>query len=301
MKSKIFFSSFFFFHAASALYATDYCFVDKHHNWNYDADFALMGSASMRRPDELKNTHMQYREGTSSFYYNHFVSENNALVGQLGLNYVHLGWNKNPRFKQEDFYYGIASLSWVSYAIERWRWVINTGVSFDTTTWDFGKSAVTYALLWGRYQYSSTVAMHMGFFGYYGAKNGYLLPVLGIDWWWASAWEFKAIFPLETSVHYHFNKHFSSAVMFTTFGGPYRFPRRAHNGIGKYDDAIFEIYSTGVEWDFKFKNSNCFKTGIGAGYNFGGWILIKDENNRHGRYYKFNSSPYGRAYLSVSF
>ena len=283
---------------ASSLQATDYCFADRKHHWHFETDFAVMGNASFKTSG-LSN--LQYGEGTTSVFYNHFVTENNAVVAQIGLNYTHLGWDKNPRFKQENFYYGIASLSWVSYAIEQWRWVINGGVSFDTTTFNFGQSGIYYGLLWGRYQYTPTFAMHMGFFGYVGGRNGYLLPVLGVDWWWTHKWEFKAIFPLETSVNYHLHRHWTTAIMFTTFGGPYRFPRRAHEGIDGFDNAIFEIYSTGVEWDFKFRNTSCIKAGLGAGYNFGGWILIKDEHNHNGKYYKFDSSPYGRVYLAFSF
>jgi hypothetical protein len=285
----------------TSVYANDFCFVDKKHHWHFDADFAAAGNANFNKTGPARHSQLQYAEGYSSLYYNHFVTENNAIVAQLGLNYMHLGWDKNPKFNQENFYYGIASLSWVSYAIEKWRWVINGGVSFDTTTFNFGQSAVGYALLWGRYQYTPQVAMHMGFFGYYGARNGYLLPVLGIDWWWSSKWEYRIIFPLETSVHYHFHKHWSAAFMFTTFGGPYRFPRRAYDGQGKYDGSIFEVYSKGAEVDLKFKNSSCFKAGLGAGYNFGGWILIKNRYNHHGRYYKFNDAPYARAYLAFSF
>lgn len=286
---------------ATSLHATDYCFADKRHHFHFESDFAAMGNATFRDPDVIKHSHMQYAEGTTSLFYNHFVTENNAIVAQAGLNYTHLGWDKNPRFKGENYYYGIASLSWVSYAIEKWRWVINGGMSFDADKWDIGNSGVYYALLWGRYQYTPTFAMHMGFFGYYSGRNGYLLPVLGMDWWWTSRWEFNLIFPLETSVNYHFTKHWAASLMYTSFGGPYRFPRRAHDGIGKYENGIFEVYSTGIEADIRFKNSQCVKAGLGAGYNFGGWIMIKDKHNHHARYYKFDSSPYGRVYLAFSF
>ena len=284
-----------------SIQASDFTFADGKHHFYLDADFAVMGKAKFDEPKVVQHTKMQYAEGTSSLFYNYFVTQNNAVVAQIGVNYMHFGWNQNPRFRQSDFYYGIASLSWVSYSVEKWRWVMNAGISFDAARFDVGNSGVYYGLLWGRYQYTDTFAFHMGFFGYIGGRNGYLLPVIGMDWWWGRRWDFKLIFPLETSINYHFNRHFVTAVMLTTFGGPYRFPRRAHDGIGRYDNAIFEVYSTGIEWDFKFHNRNNFKAGVGAGYNFGGWILIKNHRNHHGRYYKFDASPYARAYFGVSF
>ncbi|MCX6986566.1 MAG: hypothetical protein NT065_00165 [Chlamydiae bacterium] len=286
----------------TSICATDYCFVDKKNHWHFETDFACMSNANFNKPSSVKHSKMLYAEGTTSLYYNHFVTENNAIVAQLGVNYTHLGWNHNPRFSGQEYPYAIASLSWVSYAVKDWRWVINGGLSFDAKTADIGDSGVYYALLWGRYQYTPTFGMHVGFFGYVGGgRNGYLLPVLGCDWWWSERWEYKAIFPLETSVNYHFTSQWTTALMFTTFGGPYRFPRRVHDGKGRYENGIFEIYSTGIEWDCKFKSSNCLEAGFGAGYNFGGWILVKDSHNHHGRYYKFDGSGYGRAYVGVSF
>jgi len=302
MSKRNFLGALFLSSLTSFIYSTDFCFVNGKDHWNFETDFAAASNAKFYKPDSSHNSKMQYAEGTTSIFYNHFVSENNALAYQIGMNYTHLGWNQNPRFSGQDYYYGIASIAWVSYAIERWRWVINTGVSFDAEKFDVGNSGVYYTLLWGRYQYTSTFAMHVGFLGYYGAaKNGYMLPVLGCDWWWSNKWEYKIIFPLETSVHYHFNNNWSTAIMFTTFGGPYRFPRRILGGREKYENGIFEIYSTGIELDMKYKASSCLKAGVGGGCNFGGWILIKDHANHHGRYYKFNASAYGRAYLTFSF
>ncbi|NDD58821.1 MAG: hypothetical protein EBZ47_06180 [Chlamydiae bacterium] len=303
MKARHLLSVFGFCLYANSLSATDYCFVDKKHHWHFESDFAAMSNASFYRPSSVDNTQMQYAEGTSSLYYNHFVSENNAIVAQAGLNYTHVGWDKNPAFSGENYYYGIFSVSLVSYAIERWRWIVNGGISFDITEWNVGQSGVYYALLWGRYQYTQNFAFHSGFFGYVSsnARNGYMLPILGCDWWWTKSWEFKLVFPLETSVNYHFTRNWSSSLMFTTFGGPYRFPRRMHEGIGVYEDGIFEIYSNGVELDLRYATIGCLRAGVGGGYNFGGWMEMKDSNNHHKQYYKFDASGYGRAYLNFTF
>lgn len=152
----------------TSICATDYCFVDKKNHWHFETDFACMSNASFNKPSSVKHSKMLYAEGTTSLYYNHFVTENNAIVAQLGVNYTHLGWNHNPRFRGQEYPYAIASLSWVSYAVKDWRWVINGGLSFDAKTADIGDSGVYYALLWGRYQYTPTFGMHVGFFGYVG-------------------------------------------------------------------------------------------------------------------------------------
>jgi hypothetical protein len=285
---------------SSTAWASNYCFVDKDHPFHIDATYSKVAGADVTT-HPVKHTHLHYSEGDASVYFSHYLNPENALSWQLGFNYVGLGWDKNPRFHENNYYYGIASLAWISHSIDRWRWILNGGVAVDTRTFNFGRSGVYYAMLWGRYQQSETIGVHLGFFGYYGARNGYLLPILGMDWKWSPSWHFKAVFPMDVSLDYHFVKHWTTSLLFSSFGGPYRFPRRVHDGEGRYENGIFEVYATTVEWDLKFYQKNIFQIGIGAGWTFGGWILIKDSHNHHGKYYNFDPAPYGRVFAAASF
>jgi hypothetical protein len=286
--------------AGSSVFATDYCFIDKDHPWHFETNFSYNGPAEFHT-NSVKHTHLKYTEGTTSLYYTGFVTPDNALSAQAGLNFIRLDWDQNPRFKGDNYYYGIVSLAWISTSLEKWRWVLNGGVSFDTRTFNFGQSGVYYALVWGRYQYVKNLALHVGFFGYVGAQTGYMLPVLGLDWNISPKWELKGVFPFDMSLNYHFHKHWTTSIDAISFGGPYRFPRRVHDGIDGFQNGIFEVYSTGVEWDLKFKQKHYVVAGAGAGYDFGGWIFTKDHESHHGRYYKFNGSAYGRLFLNFTF
>jgi hypothetical protein len=289
----------------TSLLGSDYSFInedtftDQNKIWHFESDYSRVASANFLSSD-IKNAKLHYQEGNASTYFAHFLNQENALVWQLGVNYVGLGWNENPRFTGNDYLYGITSLTWVSHAIDHWRWVINGGVAVDTKTWNFGKSAVYYSTLWGRYCHSKTMGIHLGFFAYYGALNGYVLPILGFDWHITPQWDLRAIFPLDASINYHFNEHFTTSIMATSMGGPYRFPRRAHGGIGEFDEAIFKVYSTALEWDIKFMQKNCFSIGAGAGWDFGGWIQTSDAHNHHKKYYHFDSAPYGRIFATIT-
>ncbi len=289
-----------------SLAATDYSFLNEdtfaqqNKIWHFESDYSKIGSADFTTKG-FSHSKLLYSEGNASMYFSHFLNQENALTWQLGANYTDINWDKNPRFTGNNYVYGITSLSWISYSIEKWRWVINGGASVDTKTFNFGKSAVYFTTLWGRYQLKDHVGVHVGFFAYYGALNGYVLPILGADFWLSPKWEIRAVFPLDASLNYHITKNLTTSLFATSMGGPYRFPRRAHGGIGDYNDAIFKVYSTSTEWDLTYCLKDTFSIGAGIGYDYGGWIQIADSHNHHKKYYNFDGAPYARASASLTF
>lgn len=303
--------------AATCLSASDYTFVDlnspwhfgneleitpKGHPWHFDTDIGTIGEAKVTTHGKAKGTHIRNSSAFASFYYSHFLNQNNALSWQLAYNFVRFDWDHNPRFSQKDFHYGVASLAWISHSMEDWRWVVMAGLTANLQMLgDFGKSAVGYSLVWGRYAYELTFGLHVGFFGYAGAQNGLLLPIFGADWTISDKWKLTAVMPLDLSLDYIFTERWYASLSYTTFGGPYRFPWRYKGGTERYKDGIFKFYSKGLDLSLNYTYETTFQARIAGGYNFGGWALIKDRHDRHAKYYKYNGAPYGIAELSVTF
>lgn len=289
----------------SSLFGSDYsfinedAFVNQNQIWHFESDYTQVANAKFHHSD-VANSKLRYSEGNASIYFSHFLNQENALAWQLGVNYVNLGWDENPRFTGNAYTYGVTSLTWISHSIQKWRWAMNGGVAVDTKTFNFGKSAIYYTMLWGRYEQNKDVGLHLGFFAYYGALNGYVLPILGADWTISKQWDIRFVFPLDASLNYHFTKNFTTSILATSMGGPYRWPRRAHGGIGEFDEAIFKIYSSAVEWDIKFAEKNFFSIGAGAGWDFGGWIQSSDSHNHHKKYYHFDGAGYARVFATIS-
>lgn len=289
-----------FFLTCSYDLITNYGFVDGKHRWHADNEYRSVGRAKFRT-HSVKGTHETYQDLHSFTYFSHFLNPNNALSWKAGYSFLNFSWHKNPRFREDDYHFANASVAWISTAMKDWRWIMSTAVSVDAQTWDFGKSGVYYGLMWGRYQYSSTIGMHIGWAGYVGVKNGYMLPIIGVDWQANKHWRFNAIFPVNGSIEYLFNKNWKATAEIATFGRPYRFPMRAHGGKGQYRNGIFEIYSVGTELDIKYHTDKHWWLSVGGGWNYGGWILIKNHDNRHGKYYKFDGAPYFQGKYEHSF
>lgn len=278
---------------------TDYSIVKPHEHWHFEGDFRKVGKADF--VGESRHSHVYYTDAFASAYYTHFIGNTNALAAQVGYSYLRFDWNKNPRFEQKDFHLGILSLSWISTTMDRWRWVLNGGTSFNLETLNFPESAVYYGMMWGRYQYNKWVGLHLGVFGYAGVESGFALPILGADFRPSDKWVINAIFPLDFSVEYLFAKEWSTSICYTSFGGPYRYPYRVNGGDGKYPKAVFEVFAQGVEWDLDYKYKTFVTASVGIGWNFGGWIFIKNRHGSHGRYFSFDGAPDVQANAGFTF
>ena len=265
-----------------------------------EGDYRNVWRQKITTHGKVKDSSVRYADSLSSLFYSHFLTSSDILSVQVGYNFVKFDWDKNPRFHQKDFHYGVASVSLASYSLDRWRWIVNFGGSLDLEILNFGKSAVYYGMAWGRYEYTSTIGLHIGFVGYVGVMNGYMIPILGFDWQFADKWKLNVL-PLDFSIEYEIDKYFKATLAYSTFGGPYRYPRRAHGGEEGFHDAIFSIYARGLDLNLKFDYLSRVKAAVGAGWDFGGWIQIKNHHNRHSKYFRYDGAPYAQAKFEVSF
>jgi hypothetical protein len=292
---------FLFLLCSSFALITDYSFVDKEHVAHIDGEYRQVAKAKFYSPESSEGTHQRYADAHTNLYLSHYIGDKNAVSGKVGYSFLEFNWAKNPRFRGDDYHFATGSVAWITTSINRWRWILSTAVSVDAQTFNFGKTGVYYGLAWGRFACLQNLGLHVGWFGYTGVKNGYQLPIIGFDWHINRQWQINGIFPIDASVRYHFHPNWTVYVQASSFGRPYRFPIRAQEGIGRYRNGIFEVFSTGVELNLKYHLHPTFSAIAGGGWNFGGWILIKDHNNHHGRYYKFDGAPYAQGKLTFTF
>ena len=277
---------------------SDYYFADPNRHWHLEGAYRWIGKANF---EKKHLDHLNYSDADAAFYYTQAVDDETTVTYRLGYDFLRLNWDKNPRFSQTNFNYFVGSIGYVSTTLERWRWILNAGFSVDAERFDFGPSGVYHTMLWGRYHFADCCGVHVGVLGWYGVRNGRAFPVFGFDWKFSDKWSANAIFPVDYSITYSFDDNWAAEVAYASFGGPYKYPRRAHHGTEGLGDPIFMVYSNGVDLTLKYKFEHLLRASLGAGWNFGGWVLIKNHANHHGKYYHFNSAPYVQGSIALTF
>jgi hypothetical protein len=284
--------------AAASYGFSDYYFADPDRHLHLEGAYRWINKADF---EKKKHHHLQYQDASAALYYTQSLNDENHLIYELGYDFLRLGWKQNPRFSDSNFNYFVGSLGYVSTTLDRWKWIVNGGFSVNANRFNFGPTGVYHGMLWGRYHFADTYGIHVGVLGWYGVENGRAFPIFGFDWRFNEHWSANAIFPIDYSLNYAFDDSWSIEAAYASFGGPYKYPRRAEHGINSQKNPIFMVYSNGVDLALKYKFEHLLRASLGVGWNFGGWILIRNHENHHGKYYHFNSAPYAQGSVALTF
>jgi len=293
-----------FFLSPLLLQAADWASVDLYHPSTPMNHWHLQGSGRLFAPAHFHTRSrgkLHAADAAASLFFSHYIHPNIALCWEAGYNFMHLGWKNNPRFSQTDFQIAKASLTVVSKDIPEWRWIAQLGGSADAERLVINHAGVIYGFLWGSYHCTSSLGLHFGMCGHYGIRNGYALPILGMDWQISSMWKTSLIFPFDFSLTFFPGKGWSLALATSSFGGPYRYPWRAHGTKGGFKDPILQAYSFGGELQLAYKWKDTIRMKISGGENFGGWLFIENRYGHKGKYFHYNPAPYVQADLAMSF
>ncbi len=276
---------------------SDYHFIDPDRPWHVETRYRAVAPAKFRTHRWGK---VMYSDATAGVYFTQFFNDENSLTYELGYDYLRFHWPKNPRFTGENYNYLNGSLGYVSTTLDRWKWIINSGFSIDTDHFDFAKTSVGHAMLWGRYSFADCCGVHVGILGWYGVLSGRAWPIFGFDWKFNDQWSAKSVYPWDFSLNYAFNDNWSIDASYAWFGYPYRYPHRAHHGINGFHDPIFMVYSNGAELDLKYKFEHILRASVGIGWDFGGWILIKNRHS-HNKYFHYDNAPFVQGSFEITF
>ena len=290
--------------ASSALFSidyslgSDYCFVDGSTRGAADGSFVQVAKQNFKEPG-FESTHLLYSEAAAAAFINAYLSEKNAFSFELGYSNMDLNWNGNPSFTQKHFNDVVATVAFVSTALEKWRWVINAGAHLNVDHFSFSNNTFYTGMLWGRYQYMENIGVSIGVIGQSGNHSTYILPIIGIDWGFWTIFRLHGIFPLDLSFRMYFMRELYFAVTYRGFGGWYK----SFHGVGSDEplpNAQFSTYASGVDGGIYYDKGGYYAILYG-GYNFGGWVLIRDKFGNNPNYYHFNGGPYAGIKAGIKF
>ncbi len=207
--------------------------------------------------------------------------------------YIH--WATNPWICQTNFYTATLNISGFSNRLERWLWRGQASINVDAEEWNLENYASYDFLLWGRYEQTEEIGLHVGLIVETGMLMDRVYPILGADWQISKKWKLNLILPVNVSIEYMLNSNWMLAVAGRCFNSRHRANR--HEGQAK---ALVRYENIGAEFAVRYENRG-LSANIHAGSTLGGKLRIADKQNHHPRRYKLNPAGYIGAEATLKF
>lgn len=237
----------------------------------------------------LKDQHFEYRdielELGAVFYYQPCYKE----VAQVSLayEYIRFAWGLNPFFGETRFHTVSPTLAFSTERLSDWLWRGQATINLDGKHPDLYEYANYDFVLWGRYAYNSNIGLHMGILVQTGMRIDHVYPIIGFDWGIADRWKLSFVYPVNISLAYILDSHWSVAVAARFFDHRQR--------VGKDEPlsrGLWVYRSWGIEGAIDYEFSSWLSANIHAGWNLSPKITIANRHYEDKHHYKLEPSGY---------
>lgn len=259
--------------------------------------YDYIGYSKMRK-DGYKCTKIRYNQfnvlGRAVLYYNPCNYEGFTI--EAGYTRAQIYWFKNPYFNQDTFNVADVSLVAFSKRLCNWLWTARVGAGYDVDRNDFTEATAWDILLWGRYERSPCLGVHVGFLAQTGMRIDHLYPIFGFDLKLKDCWTLNAVFPVNMSLLYQIDCNWSAGLAARVFDSRYRLSRH-----DKTPHGLLTYRATGAEFRMNYQYANRITANLHAGSTFGGELKVANEKYQHKKHFKFNPAAYAGGEFEVSF
>jgi hypothetical protein len=202
----------------------------------------------------------------------------------------------NPDFNETIFNYVNLLIGSFTKSFPDWLWKLTFAAYLDTEEFSFVDYALYQGVLWGKYDLCTWIELDFGLIVESGLHKTKVWPIIGFIYAPTNKWEIHAVFPIDVSVNYSFNKCLTAA-------GSLRFLRTRHRvkETEPNSQGIFEYHTTGAEFDLTYTPALRFSVTGFAGSTLNGDLKMSDRNDDHSTHFKFNGSFYTGVTALLSF
>lgn len=232
----------------------------------------------------------------SAVFYHNPCYEEGASIG-ISYSRSRIDWRHNHLFNQKDFDEVCLTVGFSSQRLCDWLWQAQLTANFDNIEhWTFNDYMNYDMLLWGRYDYSKTLGINIGFLAVTGMKIDRVYPIIGIDWQWRPNLKINLVFPVNLSIVYNFNKAWSIALAGRLFYERHRLRRNE-----RLNEGLIEYRSGGGEIDLNYNPTEWLFANVHIGYTLGAKLKTSNMHHHHRKNYKVDGAPYVGAELDFAF
>lgn len=245
----------------------------------------------------IDNQHLEYSDinmnGSCIFYYEPYYSEGAQIT--VGYEFTRLLWRQNPFFDKTSFHTPSIAIEAFTKRAANWLWQGLARMNVDGDDWNLNLYANYDLLLWGRYTYLCDLGIHAGFLAQTGMKIDHIWPIIGFDWKYNDHWMINAVYPVNMSIVYSFNKVWSTSLAIRTFDHRQRVGKKEplSRGLWRYRGSGIEL---GATYEESWVTAN-----IHVGSTYFSELVISNRHNDHKRHFKLKNAPYFGGEVNLTF
>lgn len=289
----------FFLLFAFGLCAEEFCEPPSESLWDYHpihvgGNLIAIGKANVDPRNGPHDGELTYNKANAFLYCFLPISRCSYFLPRVEWNTFTLDWNRNPKFHETHYHFMQFALTFLSIAVEKWRWIGRAEYNIDVKHFSHPRSYGLFsALLWGTHEMHRKWHYHVGAVGFTGFEGQEVYPIIGFDYSPNKKWMFQAVFPVTYSIDYSFNKEWKLSLK----GRPLK-ERFRTGALEPQPRSVFNYSTMGAELNLHYEKFLRLEFEIYGGYNFGGSYYIKDRLGHHSLYTNVQGAPYGGASLN---
>jgi hypothetical protein len=263
-------------------------------DWELQASYLGTGGAEIDEAGK-ENESIGFTQSIAKASYTHRLDDESGIVLNVGHTSTQIDWDENPSFSEKNYSYLNLEIGGYSLKIPNWLWRGAVGTDVDAEELSFNRYALYKGTMWGRYDFSDMLGIHIGFTGTSGLRRDKVYPILGLDYAPSSKWKLNFIFPVDISANYAIDDNWSVAGTARTFRVRHRLSQKEATSRG-----IFDYRSFGGDLSLNYLiGSFLAKAYVGTTYS--GDLKVADSKARNAVFYKFNGSIYLGSNLTYQF
>lgn len=230
----------------------------------------------------------------AGFYYEPEFEE--AAYASIGYEYIKFDWRHNIFFRQQHFNMLSMSLGGFTERLCNWHWQGQLRMNVSLDHFNVSEYATYDLLVWGRYNYSCNIGVHLGFYAETGMKIDRVYPVIGFDWKINNKWTLNCVFPVNISLVYQMRNNLAASLAVRFFEQRLR--------VGKHEPlpkGLLVYRNTGIEFALTQECNSWMTANIHAGYTLGGTFKVANQHYKHRVHFDVKGAPYFGAELTLKF
>ncbi|MCB1135391.1 MAG: hypothetical protein KDK78_03885 [Chlamydiia bacterium] len=253
-------------------------------------------TAAKFEEDGFTDQELRYAEAMVQANITHQFNDCDGLTWGVGGRYTDLKWVENPHFSERNFYDIFLASSLFTQRWDCWYWRAGALFAFDTDHILDGAYTKHQGLIWGRYNYSDCLGLHIGAMWGLGLNDDYVYPVLGIDYSPSCDWKINLVLPVNVSAVYSLNDCLDIDIALRRLKARHRVDEDQTLSRG-----IFEYRSYGVELGATLHIGPYLSTRLHAGSTGGGNLKVMDSQGSDVASYAVDGAAYVGGNLALHF